>query len=147
MLRRFKSLGRQPAKSQHMKIHDNAAVRLLEVIYRRADAETSLYGATPAVFRRRWDFLLDSLGVDRTSLRLTPGGLRGGAAVHRYRTGMQIPQLLWEMRLRHQGTLESYLQETGAIGVLRDLPADVRTRVSVFRAMFPFLRFGSPGAL
>lgn len=133
--RRFKSLGRQPSKIQHMKVQDVQAVRVLEIIYRDLASEAMLYGASPAVFRRRWDDLLHLLGVELPHIRLTPGVLRGGSAV-----------LLWEMRLRQQSTLESYLQETGAIGILRDLPRDVRSRLSTLKEMFRFLRFGSPGA-
>ena len=78
-LRTFKSLGRQPLKIQHMKIQDAQAVRVLEIVYKNAPSDTMLYGASPAVYWRRWDHLLQLLGVSLPHVRLTPGGLRGGA--------------------------------------------------------------------
>eukprot|EP00438_Fugacium_kawagutii_P003588 Skav221596 [mRNA] locus=scaffold1698:358778:363001:+ [translate_table: standard] len=142
----FKALGRQPARVQHMKISDPEAVALLERIYSGLDKEESIFGASPAVFRRRWDFLLRCLDIP-AELRLTPGGMRGGSAVHSYRSGISIPEILWNMRLRQQSTLESYLQETAALGVIQDLQPEVRLRLQRIRATFPFLRYGSPGSL
>ena len=100
-LQAFKALGRQPSRVQHMKIHECEVVKLLEVIYGNLDSRQLLYGASPAVYRRRWDVLLSLLGIPK-ELKLTPGGLRGGAGEHRYRTGMAISEILWEMHLRQQ---------------------------------------------
>eukprot|EP00439_Symbiodinium_sp_Y106_P044345 s5974_g5.t1 len=63
-----------------------------------------------------WNVLLRHLDVP-VGLRLTPGGLRGGGAVQRYRAGAAPSDLQWAMRLRHLGTLEHYLQEVAAISV------------------------------
>eukprot|EP00435_Cladocopium_sp_Y103_P001009 s533_g1.t1 len=145
-LRRVQSLGRQPSKIQHMKTQDSDAVRMLEMLYKDVPSDAMLYAASPGVYRKRWDHLLKILDVELAHVRLTPGGLRGRSAVKRYRSGMQIPQLLWGMRLRQQSTLEGYLQETKAIGILRDLPHDVRVRLSSLKSMFRFLRYGSSGA-
>ena len=61
------------------------------------------------------------------ALRLTPGGLRGGGAVWCYRAGLSVADIQWRMRLKHQSTLEYYLQEVGAITALNAL-GDTATR-------------------
>lgn len=62
------------------------------------------------------------LGVP-PSLRVMPGGLRGGGAVHAYRHGAAISELMWKMRVRHQGTLEAY-EGTAAASALTQLNAN-----------------------
>lgn len=83
-LRRFKSLNRQPSKIQHMKVTDKYCVKLLGMIYKNYAREDRLFDGSADQYRRRWDFLLKTYGIDK-SLRLTPGGLRGGSAVWAYR--------------------------------------------------------------
>ena len=92
-LHRFKSLFRQPSRIQHMKINDHRCVKMLMMIYKNHEADWMLFYGSANQYRRRWDFLLDSFGVD-SGLRLTPGGLRGGSAVWAYRQGVSIPQIL-----------------------------------------------------
>ncbi|CAE7267590.1 unnamed protein product [Symbiodinium microadriaticum] len=72
--------------------------------------------------RRRWDFLLEALGLDRCEL--TPGGLRGGGAVWAYHHGTAIADIQWRMRLKHQHTLVHYLQEVAALNALLDAAVD-----------------------
>ena len=134
-LRRFKSLHRQPAKIQHMRISDAYCVKLLNMIYGSYSGDWLLFSGSAGQYRRRWDFLLSSFGVD-SSLRLTPGGLRGGSAVWAYRNGLGIQQILWNLRLRHQATLESYLQETASLTVFSSLSAS--SRLSFRRAAMIF---------
>ena len=141
-LQSFKSLGRQPSRVQHMKINNKTAVKVLEKIYRDLPQTAGLFGASPSVYRRRWDFLLSLLDVPK-ELNLTPGGMRGGSAVCAYRAGTPIADLLWNMRLRQQSTLESYLQETAALGVLQDLPTTVRNRIGNLASLFAFLQFST----
>ena len=84
-----------------MKISDSYCVKLLTMIYRKCNGNELLFNGSADEKRRRWDFLLKSFGVD-PSLRLTLGGLRGGSAVWAYRRGVPIPQIQWNLRLRHQ---------------------------------------------
>ena len=90
-LRSFKSQTRQPAKVQHMKVVDATASRILTVIFRKLPLDAPLFGASPYQYRKRWDLLLEKLGIEK-SFHLTPGGLRGGAKA--------IADLLWLLRLR-----------------------------------------------
>jgi len=137
-LRRFKSLNRQPAKIQHMKISDRYCVKLLTMIYVNFGGEDKLFDGSADQYRRRWDFLLNTFGIDK-SLRLTPGGLRGGSAVWAYRHGMPIPQIQWNLRLRQLGTLESYIQETASLTVFSSLTAASRSSLKNAAAIFGVL--------
>jgi len=98
-----------------MKVSDPTACKLLHKVFFRLPLDALLFAATHYQYRKRWDILLEVLGVD-PALRLTPGGLRGGAAVYHYRAGRAINDVLWLLRLRNQQTLESYLQEVAALG-------------------------------
>jgi len=62
--------------------------------------------------------------LDKSEVRLTPGGLRGGAAVRMYRENIPIPEILWSLRLRQQSTLEFYLQEVGTLTVFSKISSD-----------------------
>ena len=137
-LQKFKSLYRQPAKIQHMKINDATGVKLLEKIYSGVDSQQPLFFGSASQFRRRWDFLLATFKISPT-LRLTPGGLRGGFAVFSYRQERMISQIQWDMRLRHIGTLESYLQETGTLTIYSRLSPESREQLKCAALLFPFL--------
>ena len=140
-LRSFKSQTRQPAKVQHMKVVDATASRILTVIFRKLPLEAPLFGASPYQYRKRWDLLLEKLGIGK-DFQLTPGGLRGGAAVYHYKNGKAIADLLWLLRLRSQSTLESYLQEVAALNLLAKLSPKVRSCIQTFAATFAFLTAG-----
>jgi len=140
-LRSFKSQTRQPAKVQHMKVVDATASRILTVIFRKLPLEAPLFGALPYQYRKRWDLLLEKLGIGK-DFQLTPGGLRGGAAVYHYKNGKAIADLLWLLRLRSQSTLESYLQEVAALNLLAKLSPKVRSCIQTFAATFAFLTAG-----
>ena len=137
-LRRFKSLYRQSSKIQHMKINDRYCVKLLTMIYGKCDGDDLLFSGSSDQYRRRWDFLLKSFAVD-PSLKLTPGGLRGGAAVWAYRRGVPITQIQWNLRLRHQGTLESYIQETASLTIFSSLSPGSRTSFQRAALVFDWL--------
>ena len=138
-LHQFKSLHRQPARIQHMKIEHKQACTLLADIYYAVDDAALLYPGSPSIYRRRWDKLLSLLGIP-ISAKLTPGSLRGGAAVAAYKRGKPLSELLWVMRLRNLQTLESYLQKVAALGVLRDLSNELRRRLYAFSAVFDCLQ-------
>eukprot|EP00435_Cladocopium_sp_Y103_P013368 s3434_g3.t1 len=141
-LRNFKSRMRQPAKVQHMKVHDPAACALLVKIFRNLDYDSPLFASTSYQYRRRWDFLLEKLGIQQL-VTVTPGGLRGGAAVYHYKAGKPIQDLLWLMRLRSQTTLEAYLQEVAALNTFSQLPKDVRDSILLTASCFAFLASGN----
>ena len=141
-LKQFKSLGRQPSRVQRMKVENAQACRLLSKIYLDQPAATVLYPCSASVYRKRWDKLLFWLDIPADS-KLTPGSLRGGAAVNAYKAGKTVPDIMWAMRLRSQQTLESYLQEVAAIGALRELSSSVRHRLCLLGAIFDNLFNGA----
>ena len=88
------------ARIQHLKIVDPMAINLLSRAFGDLEKKEFLFPKSPAAFRYRWDKILTSLSIDR-SLRLTPGGLRGGGAVKAYRDGVPISEIQWLMRMKH----------------------------------------------
>ena len=140
-LRSFKSRMRQPAKIQHMKVTDGLACRLLSKIFRALDFDQSLFGSAAYQYRKRWDYLLLKLGIPK-DISITPGGLRGGAAVFHYKHGKQIQDLLWLLRLRSQTTLECYLQEVAALNTFAKLSQSSRDAVLSTASCFAFLIAG-----
>ena len=141
-LRRFKSLNRQPSRIQHMKVTDKYCVKLLGIIYGNYVSSDRLFDGSADQYRRRWDFLLKSFSIDK-SLRLTPGGLRGGSAVWAYRHGVPLPQIQWNLRLRHLATLESYIQETASLTVLSSLTPTSRSRLQKAASLFGLLCYAA----
>lgn len=137
-LRRFKSLGRQPAKIQHMKVIDRKACSIIITIFKNLDYEAPLFGTTAYQYRKRWNIAIQCLCGAKGS-HLTPGGLRGGAAVHHYKAGRHIGDLLWLLRLRSQSTLESYLQEVAALNVLAAFTPKARESILLMASFFAFL--------
>lgn len=123
---------------QHARVSHASTVRLLVSVFGNLEPEAFLFSASPAAYRRRWDKIAEALQVPHSS-QITPGGLRGGGAVHLYHTGTPIWDILWRLRLKQLSTLESYLQETAASGVLASLPAECREKVKSASSFLPFL--------
>ena len=140
-LRSFKSKLRQPAKVQHMKVSDPHAVAIIVKIFAGLDYDSPLFNASPYQYRKRWDALLGLLAIPKTC-QLTPGGLRGGAAVYHYKRGRPIQDLLWLLRLRSVATLEYYLQEVAALNSFSQLPPSVRSSILMCASLFAFLTAG-----
>ena len=145
-LRSFKSRNRQPSKVQHMKIDDSYVSALLTRIFGGLQLHQPLFNTTPYQYRKRWDVLVNQLGIPPT-LALTPGGLRGGAAVFHYKSGRAIADIMWMMRVRAQSTLESYIQEVSALNTVATLPPATRNTIFKVASTFPFLlaALGTPG--
>ena len=123
-----KTSGRGNARIQHASFEDLAFVSFLETIYKDWDFEQRLNSCSSSAFRRRWDVILESLEIP-VSCGLTPGGLRGGGCVAAFQRGCDINRLMWRMRLRHQITLENYLQEVTANTLVASLPKKARRRI------------------
>eukprot|EP00435_Cladocopium_sp_Y103_P073431 s469_g43.t1 len=121
---------------QHISVHDREIIQFLDATYKSCLANERLLDASPSAFRRRWDAILSALGIP-TAVGLTPGGVRGGGCVHAFQCGMDLPRLLWRMRIKHLQTLESYLQECAASTVLPELPATSRDRIRSAAALAP----------
>jgi len=97
-----------------------------------------LYPLSASAFRRRWDCILQHLGV-QSFHRLTPGAMRPGGAVWAHRQGMSIQDLLWKMRLQQLRTLGYYLQEVTAVSILPNLTAECRGNIAALLGIMPFL--------
>ena len=137
-LRSFKSRNRQPAKVQHLRISDQLACRLLNLLVKRLPGNAPLFGSSPYQYRKRWNELLKVFRISQ-ALRVTPGGLRGGFAVAAYRAGRPVQDIQWSMRLRSQVTLEAYLQEAAALNAFASLDAEIRADVLAAAKLFSFL--------
>ena len=132
-----KTAGRGGPRTQHLRVDFPAAVELITAGVQELKWEDPVYPFGPATYRRRWDMLLETLGLDRCEL--TPGGLRGGGAVWAYHHGTAIADIQWRMRLKHQHTLVHYLQEVAALNALLDAGPDSRVRLRQVAELFPFV--------
>jgi len=97
-----------------------------------------LYPSALDSYRRRWDRLLLTLDVP-ASARLTPGCVGGGGAVHLYHVGGPIANIPWVMRPKVLQTLEHYLPETAALGVLHKPPPHTKSKVFSCAKLLPFV--------
>ena len=71
LLRHSKTMWRQLARVQHLKISSAHVVRLLSLVYHDADRNEQLFHGSPHVYRSRWNFLLKLLRVPG-NLRISP---------------------------------------------------------------------------
>ena len=126
---------RTKARVQHLSVHNSEIMPFLERVFGQLKATHTLYPGSPASFRKRWDALLQALLVPK-SLLLTPGGLRGGGAIAAYHRNVDLGTLQWRMRIRHQVTLQAYIQEVAAENLLLQLPSDSVTRVKAAAALY-----------
>lgn len=133
-----KTMYRQNARVQHVKIENRYVIKLLATVYRGVEPSEKLYDGSAHVFRRRWDFLLKLLQVP-VEINVTPGGLRGGGAVSFYRKGGGIADLTWAMRLKQMATLENYLRGVAALSLLTDLPSASRRSIRCASSFYPRL--------
>ena len=126
---------RRGARVQHCKLTVQPVVQFVQSVLLALDGRALLFQGSPASFRRRWDFLLQEIGVPR-NLRVTPGCLRGGGAVWTYRAGVSLTEICWRMRLANLATLGYYLQEVAADSVLADLPRECLQNVRALREYY-----------
>ena len=135
------------ARVQHAVVDAPPEVeQFLLSVYQDLPRDLQLFGGSASVYRRRWDMVLQQLGIPNT-LRLTPGPLRGGGAVRAHKRGLPISELQWPQwrtRLSSQSTLGYYLQETTAASILPSLTNDSRSSVLAAEACLPFLLKGAP---
>ena len=132
------------ARVQHAVVDAPPEVeQFLLSVYQDLPRDLQLFGGSASVYRRRWDMVLQQLGIPNT-LRLTPGSLRGGGAVRAHKRGLPISEMQWRMRLSSQSTLGYYLQETTVASILPSLTNDSRSSVLAAEACLPFLLKGAP---
>ncbi|CAE7812321.1 unnamed protein product, partial [Symbiodinium sp. KB8] len=130
-----KTAARGRPRIQHTKVTDPAARIWLTRALEHVPRDQLLWPGSPGAFRYRWDLLLRHLCIPK-ELALTPGGLRGGGAVQRYRSGMSPSDLQWLMRLKNFGTLEHYLQELSAVSALTEVSSAGRDRIRTAAALY-----------
>ena len=120
---------------QHTKVTDWQAMQWISRALETVAQEELLWPGSPSAFRYRWDLLLRCLDIPH-GLSLTPGGLRGGGAVQRYRAGASPGDLQWLMRLKNFGTLEHYLQELAAVTALTEVSPSGRSRIRTAASLY-----------
>ena len=133
-----KTANRGRVRIQHLKIVDSMAITLLSRAFGSLDKDEFLFPKSPAAFRYRWDKILASLSIDR-GLRRTPERATRRRAVKAYRDGVPIPEIQWLMRMKHQHTLEFYIQEVRAVTALSDLSEAAVQKVKSAALLYPFL--------
>eukprot|EP00438_Fugacium_kawagutii_P003415 Skav211329 [mRNA] locus=scaffold3120:27024:31484:+ [translate_table: standard] len=130
-----KSRRRGKGRVQHASIHSSLVTVFLSKVFGSLEREQFLYPVSVSSFRRRWDAILKHIGIP-SSMRITPGSLRSGGAVHEYHQTDNLVQLLWRMRLQHLATLENYVQEVAGLAFAADLPPECRRRVKLLSSLF-----------
>ena len=133
-----KTRRRGKGKVQHLRIDNKDAVAYLEKIFAKLHPSCKLYPLSASAFRSRWDRVLDTLYVPRSD-RPTPASVRGGGAILAYRRGEPVANIMWKMRISHQATLESYLQETVADALLPRWSDQCRNRIRTAALFFSAL--------
>ena len=141
-----KSAARRGPRVQHVLLRDPATIARLEAAFQDLMPRERLYAGSVGSYRKRWGKILDFLQVPAT-VRLTPGGLRGGGAVAAYRAGVPLPQIQWQMRLRQTHTLEHYIQEVAALTALSQLTPDSRRKVAALGALYDDWSWSKPERL
>jgi len=123
-----KSCKRGGGRSQHLLIWSRRAVKILSRVFGESPPDRVLFSGGARRFRALWDSLLAAFDV-KPELHVTPGGIRGGAAVAAYRRNVAIEDIRWRMRVRSHDTLRHYLQEVTAQEVLPQISKDGRARI------------------
>ena len=136
--RESKTAARGRPRVQHTRVIHAPAVLWITHVFAGLEPDDPLWPSSPSAYRYRWDLLLRNLDAPR-GLGLTPGGLRGGGAVQRYRAGVSPTELQWSMRLKHLGTLEHYLQELAAVTALTEVSQHGRQRIRTAAKLFDLL--------
>ena len=142
-VREPKSKRRGGGKGQRATVQDSDLVSACDKAFGSLPSESSLFPVSSHTFRRRWDEVLKVLGVpaDLGLTPVTPGCIRGGAAVHAYQSGVPVHDLLWRMRIQRLATLQHYLQEMAAESVLGKIPSTARYSIKTSASMLiPLLK-------
>jgi hypothetical protein len=121
------------ARHQYVRIDDEVLVPFASALWTGAPESAPLLAHTPYFFRKRWDQVLQFLGVPCTSLEgLTPASLRAGGATHYFSESRDLDLVRWQGRWLSSRMLEVYLQETVALSILPSLAQQDRDRVARF---------------
>jgi hypothetical protein len=102
--------------------------------------DAKLYPLSDGAFRKRWDVLMQRLGVP-LELGFTPASLRAGGTVSAYNSGVSINDLMWRLRLQNVRTLNHYLQEVATATSLRTVRPACRENIAAAAALYnPLMR-------
>ena len=129
-----KSRRRGLGRIQHISVDYKPLVVFLGRLYGSWSPERRLLDMSQSAFRRCWDAVLTALQIPLTA-GLTPGGLRGGGCVSFFQGTSNVQLLLWKMRLRHQQTLEAYLQEAVACSIIPTFSETAKRRVQTMAGL------------
>jgi len=122
-------------RRQHAQCSDKAVVAFCCLLYGDLPPGAPLFAGSRSVFRRRWDAILQVLGLKG---KLTPGCLRGSGATFFWKQTEDIPRVAWRGRWQRQQTLEFYLQEVAGQQLLLRLSADHRDLIKFLASLSDF---------
>ena len=114
------------ARVQHCKLNQEAIVRFVEKVLRPPNPGARIFEGSPSSFRRRWDFVMERIGVPK-KIRIT---------VWCYRAGVPLTDLCWQMRISSVTTLGCCLKEVAAESVLAGLRPEVVLNIKAIRDFF-----------
>jgi hypothetical protein len=123
------------ARHQYVRIDDAVLIPFASALWSNTSESSPLLGLTPYSFRKRWDQILEFLGVPCAARDgLTPAGLRAGGATYFFTETQDFELVKWKGRWLSSRMLEIYLQETVALSILPSLTPPARDRVARFAA-------------
>ena len=122
-------------KQLHATIRNELLVKACEATFGDLDRSKNfkLFPFSPQTFRRRWDEVIQTLGVQR-ELSITPGSVRGGGCVAAYQGGVSVENI------QHVATLSTIISKMArgrrrlSIASSLDLPGYSRTNTAWSRS-------------
>ena len=121
------------AKQQSARGDDHDTWRLLCAVFGNHRPEDKLWPATPAKFRKLFDFIMGELGL----ADLTPASFRGGGATALLEETENPPLVQRRGRWLNARTMDIYLQELQAALVLPSLSPEARYKIQMLALAAP----------
>ena len=113
---------RKPAV-QHVLVEASFVSNIVILIKAHLKGSGAMFPWSPTLLTKKWNWLLEELGVEKglrlagtqlsksvSAIRMTPGGLRAGAATADYIATQNHSRTLWRGRWANAVTLRHYLQ-------------------------------------
>ena len=122
------------ARRQHCKIDDFLTLKFAEKVFGDLDPSEVLFAGGMSAYRRRWDAVLNRLGVPTGQKQkgATPAVLRGSGATHMYLQCEDLCRVQWRGRWAQLKTIEHYIQEVAAQTLLHNLDSLAKERIRLF---------------
>ena len=136
---RSPKMRRLRARREHVKITDGIVVDFLEWIMQGIAADQDLFSFKPAQLRRWHNSLVSFFNISTVDgVGITPASHRGGGATALFNQSENLDLTRWRGRWSMASrTMEIYIQEVGAAGILPSISAQDRARVQRFASPSP----------